>query len=312
MKNEKHKSADQPAKKKTKSKKNLPSKVNALVVRDSLDQYLSEMGKIPLLSVEEEKRLSKLWFEERDREAGQKLVMSNLRFVVKIAKEYSKYGFKMSDLIQEGNLGLMHAVDKYDPSKGYRLITYAVWWIRAYIQAFVLRSWSIVRSGTTRAQRRIFGGLQKARKKIASMNSGQAISNKDLAQELEVSEEDLEQTLMLMSKRDMSLQQPVGKDQQLLFGETLSDEKENQEDRMIREDLSEKVRQAVDEIYDELKPRERYLLDYRLLSDQPMTLEAVGHEFGVSRERVRQLEERLKGKLKKALEATQENFESPS
>ncbi|MEZ4704481.1 MAG: RNA polymerase factor sigma-32 [Bdellovibrionota bacterium] len=288
-----------------KAKKKKIDPGTALVVRDSVDQYLSEIGKIPLLSSEEERRLAKLWFEDRDRDAGQKLVMSNLRFVVKIAKEYSKYGFKMSDLIQEGNLGLMHAVDKYDPSKGYRLITYAVWWIRAYMQSFILRSWSIVRSGTTRAQRRIFGGLQKARNRIEALGAGEPVSNKDLAQELDVTPEQLEQTLSLMNRRDMSMEQPVGKDQAMLFGETLADSHESQEEKVIREDLSGKVREALDEIYDDLKPRERYLLEYRLLSDQPMTLEAVGQEFGVSRERVRQLEERLKEKLKQALEKTQ-------
>jgi RNA polymerase sigma-32 factor len=271
-------------------------------VQDSVDLYFRQLSKLPMLTPEEEKKIAIEWFENRDREAGQKLVMSNLRFVVKIAKEYSKYGIKMSDLIQEGNMGLMHAVDKYDPNKGYRLITYAVWWIRAYIQAFVLRSMSMVRSGTTRAQRRVLNGLQKAQKRIAAMQGANLpVTNKQLAQELEVTEQEVQETLSLMNNRDVSTSMPLSrKENAMTFGDTLSDQETSVEEKAIREDMTSRIHDVLDDMYDDLAPRERYILEHRLLTDSPMTLEAVGDEFGVTRERVRQLEARLKKKLKKA------------
>ncbi|MCB0272165.1 MAG: RNA polymerase factor sigma-32 [Bdellovibrionales bacterium] len=274
------------------------------VVKDSTDLYFQNISRLPILTAQEEKELAHKWYYDRDAEAGQKLVLSNLRFVVKIAKEYSKYGIKMSDLIQEGNMGLMHAVEKFDPDKGYRLITYAVWWIRAYIQSFILRSLSIVRSGTTRAQRRVLNGLQKAQKRIASMQgASQPITTKQIANELEVSESDVQETLTLMAKRDVSTSTPISKkDQTLVFEDTMQDTSESAEDKMVRLDIDQRVQQIIHDMYDDLAPRERYLLEHRLLAEEPMTLEAVGHEFGITRERVRQLESRLKNKMKKAFE----------
>lgn len=277
----------------------------ALVVRDATDLYFKGLSKLPVLTKEEEHKVAMKWFETRDREAGQQLVLSNLRFVVKIAKEYSKYGFKMQDLIQEGNLGLMHAVDKYDPRKGYRLITYAVWWIRAYIQSYILRSWSIVRTGTTRVQRRIFNGLQKAVRKISGFNSGEPVSNKLLAAELDVTEAELSETMGLMKRRDISMDQPVSAFQaenNMTFGESISDPSPSVEDKVIEQDMQEKVRTFLDDIYDDLTPRERYMLEHRILAENPMTLEEIGSEFSITRERVRQLENRLKEKLRKAFE----------
>lgn len=273
-------------------------KKTELVVRDGLDHYLRQVSSLPVLSKEEETKLAYRWYENRDREAGQKLVISNLRFVIKIAKEYSKFGFKLPELIQEGNLGLLHALEKFDPRKGYRLITYAVWWIRAYIQSYILRSWSIVRAGTTRAQRKIFASLQKARQRIASLSPHEPASNKQLASALNVSNEDFEQAMRRIQTRDLSLDQPSHSDEDSKsIGDTLPDETPNAEERLIENDMKSRVRAKLDEIYDHLKPRERFLLEHRLLADQPMTLEAAGKEFGVTRERVRQLEEQLKGKL---------------
>lgn len=295
------------------SKENKKKPSTALVVRDSTDLYFHGLKKLPVLSAEEERKIAMKWFETRDREAGQQLVLSNLRFVVKIAKEYSKYGFKMQDLIQEGNLGLMHAVDKYDPRKGYRLITYAVWWIRAYIQSSILRSWSIVRTGTTRVQRRIFNGLKKATQKIASFNASEPVSQKLLAKELDVTEHQLKETMGLMKRRDISMDQPLSNSQydNLTFGDTMSDTSESAEDKVIREDMQEKVRGFLDDIYDELSPRERYMLEHRILAEMPKTLEEIGDEFGITRERVRQLENRLKQKLRKAFEETSGNKITP-
>lgn len=285
-------------------KENKKKPSNALIVRDSTDLYFQNLKNLPILSAEEEKKIAMKWFETRDREAGQKLVLSNLRFVVKIAKEYSKYGFKMQDLIQEGNMGLMHAVDKYDPRKGYRLITYAVWWIRAYIQSSILKSWSIVRTGTTRVQRRIFNGLRKATQKIASFNSSEPVSNKLLAAELDVTEDQLKETVGIMKRRDVSMDQPLSANQydNLTFGDTMSDPSASAEDKVIEQDMQEHVRSFLDDIYDELAPRERFMLEHRILAETPKTLEEIGDEFGITRERVRQLENRLKEKLRKAFE----------
>ncbi len=271
---------------------------NTLILRDGLDTYFQEINRVPLLSRDEERRLAQIWFTKRDRDTGRELVLSNLRFVVKAAKEYTRYGFRLPDLIQEGNLGLLHAVDRFDPRKGYRLITYAVWWIRAYIQSFILRSWSIVRTGTTRIQRRIFSSLQKARQKIAALNKGEAPSNRQLAEVLNVSEEEFTDTVNRIQMRDVSLDQPMFSDRDTSLADTLADEAPNAEAQLEISDLREKVREKLDNVYDDLNPRERYLLDHRLLSDNPTTLEALGHEFGVTRERVRQLEERLKQKLR--------------
>ncbi|MCI5072569.1 RNA polymerase factor sigma-32 [bacterium] len=272
-------------------------------LQSGMDHYMQEIGQLPVLSREEEYDLAMRWYKHKDRDAAEKLVISNLRFVVKIAREYAKYGVNMSELIQEGNLGLMHAVQKYDPEKGFRLISYAVWWIRAYIQAFVLRSWSIVRTGTTRAQRKLFSSLQKARKEVSAMNPSAAPTNKQLAAALDMEEEDFVATMARIQSKDMSLDQPLGNDgdEKRTFGDTLEDESSDIESQLVSYDLSEIVKDKLDSIYDELKPRERLLLEKRLLSDDPMTLEAIGQDFGVTRERVRQIESRLMDKLKKHL-----------
>jgi RNA polymerase sigma-32 factor len=269
-----------------------------LAVRDGLDVYLQGIRNIPVLSREEESRLAKLWYEKRDRDAGQKLVLSNLRFVVKIAREYAKYGFRLGDLIQEGNLGLMHAVDRFDPRKGFRLISYAVWWIRAYIQAYVLRSWSMVRMGTTRIQRRIMSGLYKARRKIAALGASEAPEQRLVAGALDVSEQDLKETVSRMQMRDVSLEAPLAHRENATFGDSLRDETPDAETQLVERDLRKRVRETLDGVYEDLNPRERYLLDHRLLSDAPITLEAAGKSFGVTRERVRQIEARLKSKLR--------------
>ena len=269
-----------------------------LTLRDGLEFYLQGIRKIPLLSREEEHRLAMEWFTHREREAGQTLVISNLRFVVKIAREYLKYGFRMGDLIQEGNLGLLHAVDRFDPRKGHRLISYAVWWIRAYIQAYILRSWSLVRMGTTRIQRRIFSGLQKARRKISAMSAAEEPKNRLIAEALNVTEEDLNDTVHRMQTRDISIDAPVSHSSERSLADSLSDEAPDAESQLVEQDLREKVREKLDDAYEDLNPRERYLLEHRLLSDTPVTLEATGKQFGVTRERVRQIEERLKSKLR--------------
>jgi RNA polymerase sigma-32 factor len=279
----------------------MKKKTTALALRNSLDLYLDQVRRIPVLSREEEKDLALRWFEKRDREAGQKLVISNLRFVVKIAREYVRYGLRLQDLIQEGNLGLLHAVDRFDPRKGFRLISYAVWWIRAYLQSFVLRSWSIVRMGTTRVQRRIVASLQKARQKIAALHADEPVKTRALAEALDVPYDELNETVHRMQRRDLSLDAPVSRESETSHGEMMADEAPNAEERLIHADLNAKVREKVGEVYEDLTPRERYLLDHRLMSDQPVTLEAAGQQFGVTRERVRQIEERLKLRLRSVM-----------
>ncbi len=284
-----------------KEKSLVVSSSKGLAHQDATEHYLNQIASLPVLSKEEEKELALRWFYSKDRDAAQKLVVSNLRFVVKIAREYTKYGFKLSELIQEGNLGLMHAVDKYDPNKGYRLITYAVWWIRAYIQSSVLRSWSIVKTGTTRLNRKLFSSLQKTKRLLARYSPESPVSQDELAKAFDVDKDEFKQALQKINLRDISLDQPLYEDENSSFGEKLADESKGIEDRLIEADLSSKVSKSLDAIYETLKPRERYLLEHRLMSDSPQTLEEIGQEFGITRERVRQLEFNLKKKLQKSL-----------
>jgi len=237
------------------------------VPQGSLSTYLVEINKFPLLSPEEEFRLAVKYREEGNVEAAHALVTANLRFVVKVAYEYSSYGVRMSDLIQEGNIGLMTAVKKFDPHKGYRLISYAVWWIRAMIQSFILKSWSLVKMGTTKAQRKLFYKLSKT-------------------------------TRALM--RDVSLDQPIREDSQTTALDLLPSE-DNQENRVADAEERTIVRAEVTHALTSLNDKERFIVEKRLMTDEPMTLQEIGDHYRISRERARQLEERAKKKIRTAL-----------
>ena len=264
---------------------------------DPLVMYLNEIRKYPLLSKEEEGVLAKKYFETKDPEAAQKLVRSNLRFVVKVAAEYSKFGAKMIDLIQEGNVGLMHAVKEYNPYKGARIITYAVWWIRGYIQEFLMRQYSMVRIGTTQNQRKLFYQLQKERKSLEQLGNTAQLT--ELSTKLGIPADEIQTMAQRLSGRDVSLDRPLDEDS----GTTMSDlqrapSEENIDDRLAREEQLAILKKKIEEIRPSLSEREKIILEERILNDEPLTLQEIGEKYGITREAVRQMESRVIKKIK--------------
>lgn len=268
---------------------------------------MAEVNRHPLLNREQEQQLAHAYLDDGKVEAAHRLVVSNLRFVVKIAHEFRGYGLKLLDLIQEGNVGLMVAVKKFQPARGYRLITYAVWWIRAYIQGFVLRSWSLVRIGTSRAQRKLFfrlrGEQAKALRVLGSEAGTDGEVNDAVAERLGLRRDDVDDMSARLAARDFSLDSPVGEGAQVSHLDYLAEEADSQEDVLQQKQDVARMRQAVADVVDELNEKERYIVTHRLLSEDPDSLQAIGENYAISRERVRQLENRVKNKLRVALEA---------
>jgi len=229
-------------------------------------------------------------------------VVSNLRFVVKVAHQYKGYGMRLLDLIQEGNIGLMHAVKKFDPDKGYRLISYAVWWIRAHIQSFIMRSWSLVKLGSGRTRRKLFFKARSERSKLEQERAGDDTHDDDgeLARRLGVSEGDLQEMEVRMAGHDFSLDAPVGADNTLTHLELLP-EHEQQEDQLLAKERQQLLAGSIEAAKAGLDAKERYVLEKRLLADDPPTLAEVGQEFGVTRERIRQIEQKVIHKLRATL-----------
>lgn len=275
------------------------------VPQGSLSTYLTEINRFPLLSPEEEHRLAIRFRDEGDVEAAHTLVTSNLRFVVKIAYEYSSYGIRMSDLIQEGNIGLMTAVKKFDPDKGFRLISYAVWWIRAMIQSFILKSWSLVKIGTTQAQRKLFYKLSQTKRALSRFFSSDRENLDDasrdiVAKTLHVSGEDVAEMDARLSARDSSLDAPLREDGQTTALDLLASPS-NQETEIAQAEEQVQVRAQVQQAMASLNEKERYIVEKRLMNDEPLTLQEIGDHYKISRERARQLEERAKHKIRLAL-----------
>ncbi len=270
-----------------------------------LSQYMRDLANYPVLERSEEERLSLHYYETGDVETARKLVMSHLRFVVKVAFGYKKYGVPLMDLIQEGNLGLMEAVRKFNPHKGYRLITYAVWWIRAYIQKYILDMWSVVRRGTTRAQRKLFYSLQKTVNQL-SQEAGGEVSTSDLALALDVSEDDIVQMQQMMRGSDVSLDLPV-EEGESSYVDFLVDTTPSQEDESIRSEETVEITQAIDTVRSVLSDRDKDILEKRLLAEDPATLEELSKVYDISRERVRQLETNIKKKIKGLLTTSAED-----
>jgi RNA polymerase sigma-32 factor len=273
----------------------------AVTTRDPLAIYLSDLRKYPVLSKQEEQVVAKKYFETKDPEAAQILVKSNLRFVVKIAAEYSKFGAKMIDLVQEGNVGLMHAVREYNPYKGARLITYAVWWIRGYIQEYLMRQYSMVRIGTTQNQRKLFYQLQKEKDALDAL--GQEPNIALLSSRLGIPENEIEQMAQRMSGRDISLDRPFDEDS----GGSLMDMQKSTSDMSLDEKIGhdeelDLLKEKLKEIRGELSQREKIILDERLLNDEPLTLQEIGEKHGITREAVRQMEARVLKKIKAKME----------
>ncbi len=279
--------------------------MNALALReDNIDRYMAEISKYPLLTRDEEQALAVRFQDQGDVAAAHKLVVSNLRFVVKIAHEYRGYGLKLTDLIQEGNVGLMLAVKKFDPHKGYRLISYAVWWIRAQIRSFVVRSWSMVKLGTTFAQRKLFFGMRSAKNKLeAELPEGERAAAEDVAKELGVSAPEVLEMEMRLAARDFSLDAKLDDEGRATHVEMLeTPEATSQEELLVEKEQHQLLRGKVEKAMQGLNEKERYIVEARLLNEEPVTLQEIGDKFQVSRERVRQLESRVIKKLRDAFQ----------
>jgi len=273
----------------------------------SLDAYLAEISRCPLLTVEAEQELARRFRQQGDARAAHELVTSNLRFVVKVAYEYRAYGFRVADLVQEGNIGLMRAVQKFDPDKNIRLISYGVWWIRAYIQNHILRSWSLVKLGTTQAQRKLFFSLARTRREMdreaAAHGDGAPRDAAQVALRLKVKPEEVVEMQTRMEGRDLSLDAPRGDDGTASHLDFLAGDGPGQEDELSSAQERRVTSGTVASALARLDPRERFIVEARLMSDRPMTLKELGDHFGFSRERARQLEIRAREKLRVELAA---------
>lgn len=269
------------------------------IVADSLSLYLAEIRKFPVLSEEEEHRHAVKFFEEKDLESAHTLITSNLRFVVKVATEYRHYGLKMLDLIQEGNIGLMLAVRKYNPYKGIRLISYAVWWIRAYIQNHIISAWSLLKIGTTQAQRKLFFKLREAKNAIRRLGGGEDDSHAT-AQALDVTDREvveMEQRL----QGELSLDAEIPGSDGLTTLENLVDDRMNQEEQLAEFQAKQQLQAQVAQAMTVLNEKERFIVEHRISADEPMTLQEIAGHFSISRERVRQIEEGALKKMKHTL-----------
>jgi RNA polymerase sigma-32 factor len=274
---------------------------NYPVVADSLTLYLAEIRQFKILNEDEERFHAERFFEEKDLESAHTLITSNLRYVVKVASEYRHYGLKMLDLIQEGNIGLMMAVRKFNPYKGVRLISYAVWWIRAYIQNYILSAWSLVKIGTTQAQRKLFYGLRKAKEKLLQM-TGHEPDIAGTAHMLQVSDQDVMEMEQRM-KGEVSLDSHIGESDDITVLETIADERMNQEELLDAYEQEHALKLRVKKALEGLNEKERFIIEHRVTSDDPLTLQDIADHFQVSRERIRQIEERALIKLRNIFES---------
>lgn len=269
----------------------------------SMERYLAELSNHPILSREEEYKLAMRYRKKKDLESARKLITSNLRFVVKIANEYRNYGLNPMDLIQEGNIGLMQAVKRFDPTKGYRLISYAVWWIRAYVQNYIIKSWSLVKVGTTQAQRKLFYKLRSEKQK---MDIGDVTLShedyKNLAKELGVSDQAVIEMDQRMGTKDLSLDAEINGDGEITHLDFLVDDLSNQEELVTKAQEEDEVKKGLETALKSLKERERFVIENRILKDTPLTLEELGKKLNLSRERVRQIENTALKKIKTVLE----------
>ena len=279
--------------------------IPALTPDGNLSKYLSRIRSFPMLDKDEEYMLAKSWSERDDVEAAHKLVTSHLRLVAKIAMGYRGYGLPLSDLISEGNIGMMHAVKKFDPERGFRLATYAMWWIKASIQEYILRSWSLVKIGTTAAQKKLFFNLRRLKGKIDAIDGGDLKPEQVtyIADTLEVAETEVISMNQRMSGGDKSLNTPMASD---IDGggewqDWIEDDRENQEVEFAEREEFEAQYSVMREALESLNPREQRIIHARRLTEPALTLEDLSEEFNVSRERIRQIEVRAFEKLSQAV-----------
>jgi RNA polymerase sigma-32 factor len=286
---------------------------SAITLAAGTSRYVEDIRQFPILKPEEEFMLAKQWREHGDREAAHKLVTSHLRLVAKIAMGYRGYGLPISEVVSEGNVGLMQAVKRFEPDRGFHLATYAMWWIKASIQEYILRSWSLVKMGTTANQKKLFFNLRKAKSKISALQEGDLRPDQVqiIAKRLGVTEQDV----VDMNRRlggDASLNAPIRDDGESgEWQDWLADDSESQETLMAAHEELDNRRKALSDALGVLNDRERRIFEARRLADDPVTLEDLAAEFGVSRERVRQIEVRAFEKLQKAVKSKFTLIEQP-
>ncbi|MBA2127257.1 RNA polymerase sigma factor RpoH [Hyphomicrobium methylovorum] len=279
-----------------------------------LTRYLEEIRKFPMLAPDEEYMLAKRWQQHEDSDAAEKLITSHLRLVARIAMGYRGYGLPIGEVISEGNVGLMQAVKRFDPERGFRLATYAMWWIRASIQEYILRSWSLVKMGTTAAQKKLFFNLRRAKSQLQALDDGDLRPDqiKAIATKLGVPEDDV----VNMNRRlggDASLNAPIRAESESgEWQDWLVDDTPTQEDRLVEDEELTRRRSYLSSAMSVLNDRERRVFEARRLSEDPSTLEQLSEEFGVSRERIRQIEVRAFEKVQKAVTSTARRAEAPA
>ena len=276
----------------------------AVPMDGGLSQYFRQVFSFPVLKAEEEYMLAKRWKDRGDVEAAHEMVTSHLRLVAKIAMSYRGYGLPVADLVSEGNIGLMKAVRKFEPERGFRLSTYAMWWIRAAITEYILKSWSLVKLGTVAAQKKMFFSLRKLKGRLKIMDNGELSPDQAaiLAKELNVSESDVIGMNRRLASRDLSLNAPVSEDNGTEFQDTLVDDSPSPETLLADGEELNYRKGLLRDAMQILPARERHILTERRLKDEPITLEQLGKTYGISRERVRQLEVRALEKVTNAIE----------
>jgi len=290
----------------------MPAALPVLANEGGLSRYLDEIRKFPMLEPTEEFMLAKRWREHGDRDAAHRLVTSHLRLVAKIAMGYRGYGLPIAEVVSEGNVGLMQAVKRFDPDKGFRLATYAMWWIKAAIQEYILRSWSLVKMGTTANQKKLFFNLRKAKGRISALDEGDLRPDqvKQIATRLGVTEQDV----VDMNRRlggDASLNAPLREEGEGEWQDWLVDDSASQEQTLVAEEEGQNRLAALRDALSVLNPRERRIFEARRLAEDPITLEDLSSEFGVSRERVRQIEVRAFEKIQDAVKKNLAQREAP-
>ena len=278
---------------------NLPS----VSIEGSLSSYLTQIKKFPMLSAEEEYMLAKSWRDRGDLKSAQKLITSHLRLVAKIAMGYRGYGLPVSEMVSEGNIGLMQAVKKFEPEKGFRLATYAMWWIKASIQEYILRSWSLVKMGTTSAQKKLFFNLKKIKNQLAPNNTGDLKTEhvEEISKRLNVKKEEVVSMNRRMLGKEKSLNDPIKDEGGGEWQDWIVDDKIDQELKLSHKQEFDQRKKLMDESMSILNPREKEILTARRLSEDITTLEDLSKKYNLSRERIRQIETRAFEKLQKAI-----------
>ena len=285
------------------STKTITSNLPSIDVEGSLSSYLAQIKKFPMLSAEEEYMLAKSWRDRGDLKSAQKLITSHLRLVAKIAMGYRGYGLPVSEIVSEGNIGLMQAVKKFEPEKGFRLATYAMWWIKASIQEYILRSWSLVKMGTTAAQKKLFFNLKKVKNQISANNMGDLKTEhvNEISKRLNVKKEEVVSMNRRLSGKEKSLNDPIKDEDGTEWQDWIVDDKTDQELKLSQDQEFVERKKLMDNSMNILNPREREILTARRLSENIATLEDLSKIYKVSRERIRQIETKAFEKLQKAM-----------